>query len=91
LFDRLSNEERTVFYGIRTQPSKSAKTQLPQQVAMVAHMGGAPTTVNLENLLGIHEHEWQVTITSPSLEVSDLKALNLHDSQGILLERICSF
>ena len=89
LFDRISDEERTIFYGVRTQPSKSAKTQLPQQVAMVAHMAGAPTTLNLEELLGINVDEWQVTITSPSLEANDLKSLELHDSQAILLERIC--
>jgi hypothetical protein len=89
LFDHLSEAERTLFYGIRTQPSKSARTKLPQQVAMVAHMGGAPITLNLEEFLDIRASEWQISVISPGLEVDDLQSLNLHDSQGVLLERIC--
>ncbi|MGP1388024.1 MAG: glucosylglycerol hydrolase, partial [Thainema sp.] len=74
LFDRISDEERTLFYGIRTQPSKSAKTKLPQQVAMVTHMGGTPITVNLEKLLGIDAEEWRVTMGSTSSAGKRIKA-----------------
>ena len=89
LFDRFSDAERTLFYGIRTQPSKSAGTRLPQQIAMITHMGGPPITVDLEALMGVRADEWQVTIVSPGLAAQDLQSLHLSDSQGILLERIC--
>ena len=42
LFDRFSDAERTLFYGIRTQPSKSAGTRLPQQIAMITQYGRPP-------------------------------------------------
>ena len=82
-FDRFSDAERTLFYGIRTQPSKSAGTRLPQQIAMITHMGGPPITVDLEALMGVRADEWQVTIVSPGLAAQDLQSLHLSDSQGI--------
>ncbi|MFW6357850.1 MAG: glucosylglycerol hydrolase, partial [Chroococcales cyanobacterium] len=58
-FDRISDSDRTLFYGLRHGPS--------EQVAMVTHMGGEPITVNIGDWLQIDVNEWEIAIASPGL------------------------
>jgi hypothetical protein len=44
-FNRISDDERTIFYGYRIEPHPPGDRP-PHEVVMVAHMGGAPMTVN---------------------------------------------
>ncbi|NET31962.1 MAG: alpha-amylase [Cyanothece sp. SIO1E1] len=89
-FNRISDDERTIFYGLRTDPTDHSTDS--KQVVMVAHMGGEPTTINLGDWLQLNLDEWQVAIATPGLDLedilSDLRAFELKDSQGLLLEPI---
>ncbi|MGF1524742.1 MAG: glucosylglycerol hydrolase [Leptolyngbyaceae cyanobacterium] len=88
-FDRVSTDEQTVFYGVRTAPSDSQFTG--HQVAMLAHMGGDPFFVTLDDWLQIDLHEWKIAIASPGVvaaEAAAFKGFELKDSQAVLLERI---
>ncbi|MGC9525945.1 MAG: glucosylglycerol hydrolase [Limnospira sp.] len=87
-FNRISDGDRTVFYGLRTQPQEEGVPENPVQVAMVSHMGGDPVTVTLGDWLQLDLDEWRVAIASPGLEIPDLKAFELSDSQGLLLRRV---
>ncbi len=97
-FNRISDEEKTVFYGLRTQPlaaeaeSDVPELMLPKQVAFVCHMGGEPTTVTLADWLQLNLSEWRVALTTPGLELGDsmesLRAFELKDMQGVLLESV---
>lgn len=84
-FNRISTDDQTVFYGVRT-----AADNAEHQVAMVAHMGGAPITVNLGDWLQLDLADWSVAVKSPGLELdsqTDLSHFELQDSQAVLLER----
>jgi hypothetical protein len=87
-FNRISTDEQTVFYGLRTAPTG---TPAPQ-IAMVAHMGGAPLTVTLGDWLQINLTDWRGVIASPGLDLEDVNAIptafELQDSQALLLERV---
>lgn len=89
-FNRISDDDRTVFYGLRTQPKDEQQDGPQRQVAMVAHMGGEPLMVTLADWLQLDLEQWQVAIASPvlTLTASDLQAFELKDSQALLLERI---
>ncbi|WP_346292076.1 glucosylglycerol hydrolase [Sphaerothrix gracilis] len=89
-FNRISDDERTIFYGIRIEPHPSAN-HMPQQVVMISHMGGEPMEVTPGDWLQLDMEQWQVAIASPELAPEDLKDLRsfvLKDGQGILLEPI---
>ena len=96
-FDRISDEEKTIFYGVRSRseasPHDEESASTDERVAIAVHMGGAPVTLDLAELLSIDLAEWQVAIASPDLTLekplADLNPLTLTDSQGILLEPKC--
>ncbi|MFE4106693.1 glucosylglycerol hydrolase [Almyronema epifaneia] len=89
-FNRISDDARTIFYGIRIEPHPSANRP-PQQVVMIAHMGGEPMEVTPGDWLQLDMAQWQVAIASPELhqqDLKDLRAFVLSDGQGILLEPV---
>ncbi len=89
-FNRITDDQRTAFYGLRTAPSESTDSS-PKQIAFVAHMGGDPLTVTLGDWLQLDLNEWKVAIATPGLEadqIADLRCFELTDSQGLLLERV---
>ncbi|WP_041699004.1 glucosylglycerol hydrolase [Thalassoporum mexicanum] len=85
-FNKISGDDRTIFYGVRSNPDDAA-----DKVAMVAHMGGAETTITLGDWLQLDLNKWQLAIASPGLEVENtaksLRRFQLKDSQGLLLVR----
>lgn len=89
-FNKYSDEGRTIFYGVRSQPH-GANDDAVEQVAMVAHMGGEPGEASLEDWLQLDLSQWQVAIASPSLwaenQLDDLRRFQLRDSQAVLLVR----
>lgn len=87
-FNRISEEDYTLFYGMRKAPRETEETDTPPYaIAMVTHMGGSPLTVTLGDWLQIDLDDWQVAIASPGLVIDDLKAVKMSDSQALLLER----
>jgi hypothetical protein len=85
-FNKISGDDRTIFYGVRSNPDNAA-----DKVAMVAHMGGAETTITLGDWLQLDLNKWQLAIASPGLDLKatakDLRRFQLKDSQGLLLVR----
>ncbi|TAO04664.1 MAG: alpha-amylase [Phormidium sp. SL48-SHIP] len=83
-FDKYSEGDRTIFYGVRSNPNDGS-----EGVVMVAHLGGDPMTVELGDWLGIDLNQWTVEIASPGLErdgnFDDLNSFELRDSEGLLL------
>lgn len=90
-FNRITTDEQTIFYGLRTAPTEPGQTS-QHQVAMVAHMGGDPLTITLGDWLQIDMAEWRVAVMSPGVALeesgADFKAFELKDSQAMLLERV---
>ncbi|MGB3496065.1 MAG: glucosylglycerol hydrolase [Elainellaceae cyanobacterium] len=93
-FNRLTDENYTVFYGLRTQhrpPVEGEAATEPESLVMVTHMGGDPVEVPIADWLQLDLSEWQVAIATPGLEIpddlSDMKVFELKDMQGILLEK----
>ncbi len=90
-FNRISDGDRTLFYGLRSHPEADAAGP-GDQIVMVAHMGGEPITVTLGDWLQLDLSEWQVAIASPGLaqngNLDNLQCFELQDSQGLLLERV---
>lgn len=86
--DRLhhwSDDKRTIFYGMRTNP----ETQ--QRTVLVAHMAGAPKTVEIGKWLALDLSRWQLAIATPDLNVkniNDLAVIQLHNGQGFILSEI---
>jgi len=85
-FNRVSTDEQTLFYGLRSAP-KSEGADTTYQIAMLVHMGGEALTATPGDWLQIEPDEWTVAIASPGLEIDDLHSFTMSDSQGILLER----
>ncbi len=87
-FNRISDDERTIFYGYRIEPHPPLD-RAPHEVVMVAHMGGAPMTVNLGDWLQLELGAWQVGLTTPGLALSSdpehLRSFELRDGEGLLL------
>ncbi|MGB3202138.1 MAG: glucosylglycerol hydrolase [Nodosilinea sp.] len=87
-FNRISDDERTIFYGYRIEPH-AADHSPPQEVVMVAHMGGSPMMVNLGDWLQLDMAAWRVALTTPGVTLGsqpdDLRSFELRDSQGVLL------
>ncbi|NEP17175.1 MAG: alpha-amylase [Leptolyngbya sp. SIO4C1] len=92
-FNRISDDRRTLFYGLRMQPEAKG-SETPASVAMVAHMGGEPLKVRLGDWLQLDMDHWRVAIATPDLDIQtdlkDLYAFELKDSQAVLLEPIDS-
>jgi len=91
-FNRISEEDYTLFYGVRTQPDPDNKIPSVErkQVAMISHMGGGPAKTAFFDWLQLDADEWMIVATSPGLSLSDsrsLKGLVLEDGQGVLLEK----
>lgn len=88
-FNRISDEQSTLFYGLRAAPH-SDDGHPPQHLAIVVHMGGVPTTVTLGDWLQLDLSQWRVSIATPGLKVNsteeDLRSFELRDAQGLLLE-----
>jgi hypothetical protein len=86
-FNRISDDERIIFYGYRVEPHPLDDRQ-PQEIVMVAHMGGKPMTVNLGDWLQLDMDEWQVAVTSPGIkpqrDLKNLRAFELKDGEGLL-------
>ncbi|MEO0853307.1 MAG: glucosylglycerol hydrolase [Cyanobacteria bacterium J06648_11] len=87
-FNRLSGRDRTVFYGLRTEPNGRVPDDRPREkIVMVTHMGGEPATITLADWLQIDWNEWEVAIASPGLELndaSDLRSFELESCQAAL-------
>jgi hypothetical protein len=94
-FNRISDDQRTIFYGLRSIHHHSGDEPQPQkQVAMVAHMGGDPTPITLADWLQLDLSEWKIAIATPGLDLDEEllahpehSVFELHDGQGLLLER----
>ncbi len=90
-FNRISTDDYTLFYGLRTAHHDETSSSLIPQVAMVTHMGGAPETVTLGDWLQIDLADWKVAIASPGLSINEkpdsLRAFEMKDSQALLLYR----
>jgi hypothetical protein len=83
-FNRISDDAHTLFYGHRIEP-EIADNRLPQEVVMLAHMGGDPITVTPGDWLQLDLEEWQVALASPGLAPDSLQTFELKDSEGLLL------
>lgn len=85
-FNKISDDNHIVFYGVRTNPQNSQ-----EQIAMVSHLEGKPITVTLGDWLQLDLDEWEIAIASPGLEqdnnLADLRHFELGHSQGLLLKR----
>lgn len=85
-FNKVSESDQTIFYGVRTNPSNSE-----EQIAMVSHLEGDPIKVTLGDWLQLDLEKWQVAIASPGLDqkqdLADLRHFELGHSQGVLLKR----
>ncbi|MEA5508935.1 glucosylglycerol hydrolase [Crocosphaera sp. UHCC 0190] len=86
-FNRINEEERTVFYGMRTNPENHS-----EQIVMVSHLEGDPLTITIGDWLQLDLNEWEIAIASPGLDpnttLADLRCFELCDSQGLLLKRV---
>jgi hypothetical protein len=87
-FNRISDDERTIFYGYRIEPHPP-NARSPQEVVMVSHMGGKPMTINPGDWLQLDMDDWRVALASPGLkpqrDLKNLRAFDLSDGEGILL------
>ena len=85
-FNRISDDARTVFYGVRSNPHDR-----DEQLALLVHMGGDPLNAALGDWLQLDLDEWEVAIATPGLlesgALDDLRYFSLVDSQGVLLQR----
>jgi len=86
-FNRISDDERTIFYGYRSEPHPEGKP--PDEVVMLAHMGGDPMVVNPGDWLQLDMAHWQVALATTGInlenDLKDLRAFELRDSEGVLL------
>jgi hypothetical protein len=81
IFDKISEAEKTIVYGIRHN--------LEQQpaVAIVANFEGEAVKLDIAKVLDIDLAEWEIAIATPDLDVKDLSNITLSNSQGLLLTR----
>ncbi|MBV5260333.1 alpha-amylase [Synechococcus moorigangaii CMS01] len=86
--DRLhhwSDDQRTIFYGMRKNP----ETQ--QRTVLVAHMAGAPKIVEIGKWLALDLNRWQVAIATPNLGITttnEIEMIHLENGQGFILSEI---
>ena len=81
-FDRITEGNRTIFYGVRYAPDSK------EGVAMISHLEGSAMTINLEDLLGLDLENWQIAIASPGLAIDNLQSFNLDQTQALLLKPV---
>lgn len=89
-FNRLTEGDRTIFAGIRN--NRYNDFPATKQVALIAHMGGAPVMATPADWLQLDLQEWKLVFATPGLKIdniAELKAFELQDGQGILLEAAC--
>ncbi|MGD2181586.1 glucosylglycerol hydrolase [Lusitaniella coriacea] len=88
-FNSVRDEEKTIFYGMRTAPRRKP-TDRDRRVVLVAHMGGKPAIAQLKDWLNLDLSQWQLAIASPDLKIDktleNLPGMELKDGQGFLLE-----
>lgn len=88
-FNRISDDERTIFYGYRSEPTPTDDTS--DEVVLITHMGGAPMTVNPGDWLQLDMADWRVALLTPGLnlqrDLKNLRSFELRDGEGVLLER----
>lgn len=88
-FNRIKEENYTLFYGLRTNP-ETMETKYPEKKVMVTHMEGEPTTVTIGDWLQLDLNEWEVEIATPGLKLGstadELRAFELRDGQGVILK-----
>lgn len=88
-FNRISDDDRVAFYGLRSAPADEVSPGTVRQVAMLAHMGGEPLEATLADWLQIDPADWEVAIASPQwIErgfPEDWRSLELRDSEAMLL------
>ena len=86
-FNKISEGDRTIFYGIRSNPENPT-----EQIAMVAHLEGEPFEITLGDWLQLDMSEWTVDLASVGLNdnnnLADLRCFNLANSQALLLKPI---
>lgn len=78
-FDKLSDREQTIVYGLRHN------SQSEPAVALVANFEGDAIELDVAEILNIDLEQWQVAIATPGLEIADLTKLSLKNTEGILL------
>jgi hypothetical protein len=78
-FDKISENEKTIVYGIRHNPEQE------EAVAIVANFEGEATKLNVAEILKLDLADWKIAIATPNLKIEDLTDLTLGNSQGILL------
>ena len=81
-FDRITEGNRTIFYGVRYAPDSK------EGVAMISHLEGSAMTINLADLLGLDLENWQIAIASPGLAIDNLQSFNLEQTQALLLKPV---
>ena len=81
IFNRVESDSETIFYGVRHSPDET------EGVALVAHLEGAKTTLDLKQLLEIDPQQWQVAIATPNTATEDLTKLTIDQSQAVLLTK----
>jgi hypothetical protein len=94
-FHRLSDDKSCLYYGVRSDSTLEPDAS-SEQVAMIAHLGGEPLTIELKEYLELDLSQWRVAIATPGLNLegkgslTELKAFEIKDGQGLLLEKISS-
>ena len=87
-FNRISDDQRTIFYGYRSEPHPEGDT--PDEVVIMTHMGGEPMVVNPGDWLQLNMAEWTVALATPGLsleqDLKNLRSFELRDGEGVLLE-----
>lgn len=87
-FNRISDDQRTIFYGYRTEPHSQQEN--PDEIVIMAHMGGEPMMVNPGDWLQLDMSQWAVALATPGLnlqrDLKDLRSFELRDGEGVLLE-----
>ncbi|MEM6837163.1 MAG: glucosylglycerol hydrolase [Cyanobacteria bacterium P01_C01_bin.120] len=86
-FNRISDDQRTIFYGYRRDPQPA--TAPGGEVVILTHMGGDPMVVNPGDWLQLDMAEWQIAIATPGIDlendIPDLRSFELTDGEGVLL------
>ena len=87
-FNRISDDQRTIFYGYRSEPNPEEDT--PDEVVIMTHMGGEPMVVNPGDWLQLNMAEWTVALATPGMslerDLKNLRSFELRDGEAVLLE-----
>ncbi|MEM9002657.1 MAG: glucosylglycerol hydrolase [Cyanobacteria bacterium P01_F01_bin.86] len=89
-FNRISDDQRTIFYGYRSEPHPEGDT--PDEVVIMTHMGGEPMVVNPGDWLQLNMAQWAIALATPGLsleqDLKNLRSFELRDGEGVILEPI---